>query len=110
MIALLPMINLFWVSVVVWGLESGAVEATTEVLLESARFEPVAVANTGRRHGIDSDARYRFERGVDPQTVLSGLDQAVQMITQLCGGEVSSLIKAGDLPDKQHVIAFDLGA
>ena len=94
---------------VMGGLESGAREATTEVLVESAWFEPVAVANTGRRHGIDSDARYRFERGVDPQTVLSGLDQAVQMITQLCGGEVSSLIKAGDVPDKQQEIAFDPG-
>jgi len=84
------------------GLESGANEATTEVLVESAWFEPVAIANTGRRHGIDSDARYRFERGVDPQSVLPGLDQAVQMITQLCGGEVSSLIQAGDVPDNQQ--------
>ena len=49
---------------VMGGLESGAREATTEVLVESAWFEPVAIANTGRRHGIDSDARYRFERGV----------------------------------------------
>ena len=89
------------------GLESGANEATTEVLVESAWFEPIAIANTGRRHGIDSDARYRFERGVDPQSVLPGLDQAVQMITQLCGGEVSSLIQAGDVPDNQHEIAFD---
>ena len=89
------------------GLESGANEATTEVLVESAWFEPIAIANTGRRHGIDSDARYRFERGVDPQSVLPGLDQAVQMITQLCGGEVSSLIQAGDVPDNQQEIAFD---
>ncbi|NCG10614.1 MAG: phenylalanine--tRNA ligase subunit beta [Alphaproteobacteria bacterium] len=89
------------------GLESGANESTTEVLVESAWFEPIAIANTGRRHGIDSDARYRFERGVDPQSVLPGLDQAVQMITQLCGGEVSSLIQAGDVPDNQQEIAFD---
>ena len=89
------------------GLESGANEATTEVLVESAWFEPIAIANTGRRHGIDSDARYRFERGVDPQSVLPGLDQAVQMITQLCGGEVSSLIQAGDVPENQQEIAFD---
>lgn len=92
---------------VMGGVASGASTTTTEVLVESAWFEPIAIANTGRRHGIDSDARYRFERGVDPQTVLSGLDQAVQMITELCGGEVSSLIQAGEVPDRQQVIAFD---
>lgn len=91
---------------VMGGEASGADDATTEVLVESAWFEPAAVARTGRRHGIDSDARYRFERGVDPGTVVSGLDQAVQMITDLCGGEVSGLIMAGEVPGQRAGIDF----
>ncbi len=64
-------------------------DATTDVLIESALFDPINIAQTGRKLGIISDARYRFERGVDPAFVLPGLELATRMILELCGGEPS---------------------
>ncbi|MEG9860981.1 MAG: phenylalanine--tRNA ligase subunit beta [Parvularculales bacterium] len=76
------------------GEASGVSEATTEVLVESAWFDPVRTAQTGRRLGIDSEARRRFERGVDPASVEEGCQSAAAMIVEFCGGEVSRLIMA----------------
>ena len=89
------------------GLASGSTLDTKNVLVESAWFEPVAIALSGRHHHIESDARYRFERGVDPASVESGLALAVQMITDICGGTVCKPVTAGAVPASQKTVAFD---
>jgi phenylalanyl-tRNA synthetase beta chain len=81
------------------GEVSGCSEATTEVFLESAYWDPITIAATGRALKINSDARYRFERGVDPAFTLPGLDLATQMILDLCGGEASDLAMDGAVPN-----------
>lgn len=73
------------------GLDSGCSDSTTEIVLESAVWDKAKIAATGRRLAINSDARYRFERGVDIDSVVAVLDLAAQLILQLGGGEVSSL-------------------
>jgi phenylalanyl-tRNA synthetase beta chain len=77
------------------GEHSGCTEGTVNVFLESAWWDPITVAATGRALKINSDARYRFERGVDPAFTLPGLDMATQMILDLCGGEASMLAQDG---------------
>lgn len=91
------------------GSASGSTEATTTVLIESAFFDPVRTAATGRKTGIKSDARYRFERGVDPAYVMGGLDLATDMIVELCGGKPSKTAVAGESPVALRTIDFDLG-
>ena len=77
------------------GEHSGCTEETTTVFLESAWWDPIRTAYTGRDLKIHSDARYRFERGVDPDYTLPGLEAATQMILDLCGGEPSEVVQAG---------------
>lgn len=89
------------------GEPSGCTDATKNVLIESAWFDPIRTATTGRKTGLVTDARYRFERGVDPHSVLPGLDLATQMIEKLCGGTPSKAKVAGKAPDLVRVIAFD---
>jgi phenylalanyl-tRNA synthetase beta chain len=74
--------------------------------LESALFDPVRTARTGRTLGIISDARYRFERGVDPEFVIPGLELATRLILDLCGGEPSDIVVAGAPPKWQRTIPF----
>jgi phenylalanyl-tRNA synthetase beta chain len=74
---------------VIGGESTGVDETTTDVLLECALFDPAWIAATGRRHGITSDARARFERGVDPGQASNAIETAAQMIIDLCGGEPS---------------------
>src|SRR5471032_2174925 len=90
------------------GEASGCSEATTDVLIESALWEEVNIAQTGRKLGINSDARYRFERGVDPNFMLPGLELATQMVLDLCGGQPSEIVIAGDPAPKETVIDFPL--
>lgn len=78
---------------------SGCTEATTDVFLESAYWDPITIAATGRALKINSDARYRFERGVDPAFTLPGLDLATQMVLDLCGGQASDISVDGAVPD-----------
>ncbi|AWB49842.1 phenylalanine--tRNA ligase subunit beta [Gemmobacter aquarius] len=78
---------------------SGCTADTVDVFLESAFWDPITIATTGRALKINSDARYRFERGVDPAFTLPGLDLATQMILDLCGGEASDLALDGAVPD-----------
>jgi phenylalanyl-tRNA synthetase beta chain len=92
---------------VMGGKDSGSYDDTVNVFLESAYFDPIAVARTGRKQGIISDARYRFERGVDPQFVLPGLELATRLILEWCGGEASDVVIAGELPPPHKPIAFD---
>ena len=89
------------------GKDSGSYDDTVNVFLESAYFDPAMIARTGRKHGIISDARYRFERGVDPQFVLPGLELATQLILDWCGGEASDVVIAGELPPPHKPISFD---
>ena len=91
---------------VMGGEDSSCTEATTEVFIESALFDPVRIARAGRLLGILSDARYRFERGVDPEFVIPGLELATKMILKFCGGEPSEIVVAGAPPDWERVIAF----
>jgi phenylalanyl-tRNA synthetase beta chain len=91
---------------VMGGRASGCTETTTDVFLEVALFDPIRTATTGRKLGIESDARYRFERTVDPQSVVWGAEVASRMILELCGGEASKLTVAGELPDAGDPIAL----
>ena len=88
------------------GAAAGVTAETTEVFLEVALFDPIAIARTGRRLTLMSDARYRFERGVDPQSALWGAEVAARLILDLCGGEVSRTVSAGTLPDHRRTIAL----
>jgi phenylalanyl-tRNA synthetase beta chain len=94
---------------VMGGEETGATEATTNVFIESAYFDPKRTARTGRRLNIQSDARYRFERGVDPAFVVPGLEFATDLVLQLCGGEASKITVAGKPPKANRPFKFDLG-
>ncbi|MCG5245947.1 phenylalanine--tRNA ligase subunit beta [Methylorubrum extorquens] len=88
------------------GEASGCDETTTDVLIESALWDPRNIARTGRRLGIITDARYRFERGVDPAFTLPGLDLATRLVIDLCGGNPSEARIAGEIPDLDRVIDF----
>ena len=88
------------------GEASGCSEETVDVLIESALWEPLAIAQTGRKLGINSDARYRFERGVDPAFMVPGLELATQLVLELCGGTPSDIVVAGTVPEPHRSIAF----
>ena len=84
---------------VIGGEASGCTETTRNVFIESALFDPIRTARTGRRYQIESDARYRFERGVDPAFVHAGAEVATMWVQKLCGGEASRLAVAGQAPE-----------
>ena len=84
---------------IIGGESSGCNENTENILLESALFNSINIAKSGRNLSILSDARYRFERGVDPQSVLVGIDRATELICEICGGEFSEVVIAGKIPE-----------
>ena len=86
------------------GMETSCLPGTTEVFLEVALFDPVQVATTGRALQMESDARYRFERGVDPHSAEWGAEAAARLILDFCGGETSKPVSAGALPDTSRTI------
>ena len=88
------------------GEASGCDERTTDVLIESALWDPINIAQTGRKLGINSDARYRFERGVDPNFMVPGLELATQMVIELCGGTPSEIIIAGKAEAPEKIVDF----
>jgi phenylalanyl-tRNA synthetase beta chain len=88
------------------GEESGCDAATTDVVLEVALFDPNRTAATGRALQIESDARTRFERGLDPGMVIPGMEHATRLILELCGGEASQPIIAGEVPGPRPPIRF----
>src|SRR6185437_10749419 len=84
------------------GEDTGVREDTTDVFLEVAYFDPIRTAASGRRLGILSAARYRFERGIAPQSCWWGAEVAARLILDLCGGEASELVSSGVMPDWQR--------
>ncbi|MFG1291626.1 phenylalanine--tRNA ligase subunit beta [Xanthobacter versatilis] len=90
------------------GEASGCDEGTTDVVIESALWDAINIARTGRTLGINSDARFRFERGVDPAFTLPGLELATHLIQEICGGEASEVVLAGAIPDTTRTITFPL--
>ena len=90
------------------GEKTGCSEATTDVLIELALWNEINIAQTGRKLGINSDARYRFERGVDPAFTLPGLELATKMVLDLCGGTPSEITVAGAAEAPEIVIDFPL--
>jgi phenylalanyl-tRNA synthetase beta chain len=90
------------------GEASGCSLETTDVLIESALWDPINIAQTGRKLGINSDARYRFERGVDPAFAIPGLELATRMVLDLCGGTPSSIVAVGEFEPPQRVVEFPL--
>ncbi len=91
---------------VMGGEASGCSQATTDVLIESALWEPLNIAQTGRKLGIQSDARHRFERGVDPAFMVPGLELATALVLELCGGTPSEIELAGTVPEPLVAIDF----
>ena len=89
------------------GEHSGCTEATTDVLLEVAYFDPEAIGPTGRKLNLTSDARSRFERGVDPLFLDTGLEMLTRLMIETCGGEASAVIRAGQPPRDPAVVAYD---
>jgi len=92
---------------VIGGESTGVDESTTDVLLECAWFDPAIIAATGQRHGIVTDARARFERGIDPMKLSTTIESAARMIVDLCGGEaaeptISGQFPADGYPNKVH--------
>lgn len=92
---------------VMGGLDSGCTEDTVNVYLEVAYFDPARTAKTGRALQITSDARYRFERGIDPAFTVPATEIATRMILDICGGEASDNVVAGHVPDTIRTIEFD---
>ena len=88
------------------GEATGCDETTTDVLVESALWSPSSIAATGRKLAIVSDARYRFERGVDPAFCVPGLDLATKLVLDLCGGTPSAMALAGAVPEPDTPIMF----
>ncbi|MHA1539288.1 MAG: phenylalanine--tRNA ligase subunit beta [Alphaproteobacteria bacterium] len=89
------------------GFSTGCTLDTTEIFLESALFDPIRIAKAGRALGLVSDARYRFERGVDSGAVTEGLDLATSLIMEICGGEASEKISLGSAPKVIQKITFN---
>ncbi|MFM8753194.1 MAG: phenylalanine--tRNA ligase subunit beta, partial [Phenylobacterium sp.] len=94
---------------VMGGASTGCSETTTDVFVESAWFDPIRIAQTGRTLGIASDAQYRFARGVDPESLLPGLELATRLILDICGGEASEAVLAGQAPARPAPFVFDHG-
>ena len=92
---------------VMGGEETGCSEETVNVFLESAYFNPLSIASTGRLLNAESDSRSRFERGIDPASQIAGNERATQLILDICGGEASELVYAGQAVNWHHEIDFD---
>ena len=91
---------------VMGGETTGCTEETINVFIECAYFDPLRTAKTGRRTGIVSDARYRFERGVDPDFILPGIEMATGLVLDLCGGTPGEVELTGAVPSTENIIDF----
>lgn len=88
------------------GESTGVTTETSDILLEVALFDPLRTAATGRRLGIESDARTRFERGLDAELVLPATELATRLILELCGGEPGEVVAAGAIPPRTRPVRF----
>jgi len=93
---------------IIGGEQSGCSEYTKNIFVESAYFDPISTAKTGRKLGLITDARYRFERGIDPSFTESGLDYYTQLALNLFGGEPSDLVIAGKNPHKPKIFELSI--
>ncbi|MBG0810645.1 phenylalanine--tRNA ligase subunit beta [Methylosinus sp. H3A] len=91
---------------VMGGEHSGCSDETTDVLIETALWDPANIAHTGRKLGISTDARYRFERGVDPAFALPGLELATKLVLEFCGGEASDIVVCGSAESPTRQLRF----
>ncbi len=99
--------NVLAIAGIIGGNDSGCTLETKNVFLEVAVFDPSMVAKTGRKLGINSDARYRFERGLDLEMVNEGLEYATNLINDICGGSFSKKVHAGNLEIKKNIISYN---
>ncbi len=90
------------------GEETGCTETTVNVFMESAYFDPIRTAVSGRKLSIISDARFRFERGVDPESLSDGIEVGTRLIQEICGGEVSEPVSVGGAPAWQRTVDLRL--
>lgn len=101
--------NVLGIGGIMGGEETGVQDNSTDVLLEIAYFDPAATGVTGRKLGLATDARTRFERGVDPEFLETGLDLLTGLVVELAGGAPSEAVQAGSPPSEAKVVAFDTG-
>ena len=99
--------NIESIAGIMGGLATGCTEETTDVFLEAAVWDHIQIAMTGRALKINSDARYRNERGIDPEFNMEAVELATQMILDLCGGEPSNVVVAGAVPDTARALRVD---
>tara|TARA_B100000029_G_scaffold516209_1_gene627673 strand:- start:12 stop:2414 length:2403 start_codon:yes stop_codon:yes gene_type:complete len=92
---------------IIGGTRSGTEFETKNILLESAYFHPTSIRKTGSILGIDTDAKYRFERGIDPESIKEGLEIATNLIIKICGGNASKFSISGKTQLKNRIIEFD---
>ncbi len=96
------------ISGIMGGEKTGCEATTTDVLIESALWDALNIAHTGRRLAIVSDARHRFERGVDAAFMVPGLELATRLVMDMCGGTPTDMVVVGDVPDPKTVVEFPL--
>ena len=108
MIAIKDDKNLLSIAGVIGGTSTMCDLNTKNVFLESAFFDPISVAKTGRLLNIETDARYRFERGVDPHSVQTGIEEATNLILEFCGGEAGEITYDGKIPLNKKQVIFDI--
>ena len=92
---------------IVGGVTTGCDETTTDILIESAYFDPLTIRKSAKRMAVNSDAKYRFERGVDTGGLIDGAELATRMVLDICGGEASEIVVAGEIPADPPAIKFD---
>ncbi len=92
---------------IVGGESSGCDADTNEIIIESAYFDPLTIRQSAKRLGVNSDAKYRFERGVDTGSLVDGVELATKLVLEICGGEASDISVAGDIPADPAPINFD---
>ncbi len=92
---------------IIGGTRSGTEISTKNILLESAYFFPSHIRKTSKRLNIDTDAKYRFERGIDPNSIKSGLELGISLILNICGGEASKFSMVGKIKDERKIINLE---
>jgi phenylalanyl-tRNA synthetase beta chain len=91
---------------IIGGVSTGCDENTTDVLIECAFFDPATIGATGRATGLTTDARQRFERGVDPGFMMQAVDMATTLVQEFCGGTASDISVTGKIPEPSKIVAF----